>query len=454
MTFYLRRRKMRNKRFAIFIIALLLAVPDSFIFAAQEKAKDRGTQETGQKARQEQAPEKTEDIYKHLELFSDVISIVRSEYVDDVKSKDLIYGAMKGMIQSLDKYSEFMDPDAYTEMKVETEGAFGGIGIEIAIKDDILTVIAPIEDTPAYKEGLKAGDRIVKIDKDITRGITLLEAVKKLRGKPGTQIPMTILRESEGKILEFTITRDIIKVKSIRKAEILEDKIGYIRLSVFQERSAKDLEGALVELEKKGMDSLILDLRNDPGGLLNVAAEVTGKFLQAGEMIVYTKGRDNRQNMEFKAKEKKPRTEYPLVILVDQGSASGSEIVAGAIQDHKRGIIVGVKTFGKGSVQTVVPLSDGSALRLTTSKYYTPAGRSIHGEGIMPDIVIEREEKSQEEAKAKPDEVFEKLEGAPPSDSKENARPSAKKEVYDNQLQRAMDVIKTMKIYKTFSMKK
>ncbi|MDP3787593.1 MAG: S41 family peptidase [Candidatus Omnitrophota bacterium] len=424
---------MRSRRFVILVVILILAVCGSLTFAA---------------------PEKEEDIYKHLELFSDVISIVRAEYVEDVKSKDLIYGAMKGMIQSLDKYSEFMDPETYTEMKVETEGEFGGIGIEIAIKDDMLTVIAPIEDTPAYKAGLKAGDRIVKIDKDITRGITLLEAVKKLRGKPGTQIPLTALRESEGKILEFTITRDIIKVKSIRKAEILEDKIGYIRLSVFQERSAKDLEDALVELEKKGMDSLILDLRNDPGGLLNVAADVTGKFLPSGEMIVYTKGRDKRQNMEFKAKDKKPRTEYPLVVLVDQGSASGSEIVAGAIQDHRRGIIVGTKTFGKGSVQTVIPLPDGSALRLTTSKYYTPGGRSIHGEGIVPDIVIEREEKSKEESKAKPEEVFEKLEETPPVDNKEGAKPSVKKEEYDNQLQRAVDVIKTMKIYKTFSMKK
>lgn len=447
---------MRSRRFVILIVILILAVSNSLIFAAPEKAKEQLPQKTEQKAPAAQAPEKEEDIYKHLELFSDVISIVRAEYVDDVKSKELIYGAMKGMIQSLDKYSEFMDPETYTEMKVETEGEFGGIGIEIAIKDDILTVIAPIEDTPAYKAGLKAGDRIVKIDKDITRGITLLEAVKKLRGKPGTQIPVTILRESEGKILDFTITRDIIKVKSIRKAEILEDKIGYIRLSVFQERSAKDFEDALAELEKKGMDSLILDLRNDPGGLLNVAADVTGKFLPAGEMIVYTKGRDKRQDMEFRAKDKKPRTEYPLAILVDQGSASGSEIVAGAIQDHKRGIIVGTKTFGKASVQTVIPLSDGSALRLTTSKYYTPSGRSIHGQGIIPDIVIEREEKPKEESKAKPEEVFEKLEETPPPAAKkeEAQKPSVKKEEYDNQLQRAVDVIKTIKIYKTFSMKK
>ncbi len=447
---------MRSKKIALIILVLILLVPNSLVFAAAEKIKEQARQQTDQKAPTAQEPVKDEDIYKHLELFSDVISIVRVEYVDDVKSKDLIYGAMKGMVQSLDKYSEFMDPETYAEMKVETEGEFGGIGIEIAIKDDILTVIAPIEDTPAYKAGLKAGDRIVKIDKDITRGVTLLDAVKKLRGKPGTQIPVTILRESEGKILEFTITRDIIKVKSIRKAQILEDKIGYVRLSVFQERSAKDLEDALVELEKKGMDSLILDLRNDPGGLLNVAADVTGKFLPAGEMIVYTKGKDRRQSIEFRARDKKSRTEYPLVILVDQGSASGSEIVAGAIQDHKRGIIVGTKTFGKGSVQTVIPLSDGSALRLTTSKYYTPNGRSIHGEGIIPDIVIEREEKSKEESKAKPVEVFEKLEETPPPTGKkeEKEQPTVKIEEYDNQLQGAIDVIKTIKIYKTFSMKK
>ncbi len=439
---------MRNKRLIIWIIVSVLSFSGPLMFAAPEKAKEEASQksqETTQKAdKKPEKPETSDDIYKQLEVFSDVISIVRAEYVDDVKSKDLIYGAMKGMIQSLDKYSEFMDPETYTEMKVETEGEFGGIGIEIAIKDDILTVIAPIEDTPAYKVGIKAGDRIVKIDGQITRGITLLEAVKKLRGKPGTQVPVTVLRESEGKVLDFTITRDLIKVKSIRDVKILEDKIGYIRLSVFQERSAKDLEDALLELEKQGMDSLILDLRNDPGGLLNVAADVSGKFLPSGDMIVYTKGRGRRQDMEFKANDKKPRMDIALVILVDGGSASGSEIVAGAIQDHKRGIIVGTKTFGKGSVQTVIPLSDGSALRLTTSKYYTPNGRSIHGQGIIPDIVIEREEKKKkEEQKQNPDEVFEKLE--------ESKQALAKKEEYDNQLQRAVDVIKTIKIYKTFT---
>lgn len=440
---------MRNKKFIVWLIMLAISFSISPIpLAAPEKVKEEASQksqEAPQKAEKKaEKPETSDDIYKRLEVFSDAISIIRTGYVDEVKSKDLIYGAMKGMVQSLDKYSEFMDPDTYTEMKAETEGEFGGIGIEIAIKDDILTIIAPIEDTPAYKVGLKAGDRIVKINGEITRGITLLEAVKKLRGKPGSQVSVTVLREKEKKLLDFTITRDLIKVKSIRSVKILEDKIGYIRLSIFQERSAKDLENALAELEKQNMDSLVLDLRNDPGGLLNVAAEVAGKFLPSGDMIVYTKGRGNKQDIEFKAKNSKPRTDIPLVILVDGGSASGSEIVAGAIQDHKRGIVVGTKTFGKGSVQTVIPLSDGSAIRLTTSKYYTPNGRSIHGQGIIPDIVIEREEKNKkEEEKETPDEVFEKLE--------EGKEAPAKKEEYDSQLQRAVDVIKAVKIYRTFT---
>lgn len=438
---------MRKARFAIWVLAVFLAF-SGCLYAAEKVQSAPAASAAQVTPAAPVAPEKAEDIYKQLELFSDALSMVRSEYVDNVKSKDLIYGALKGMVQSLDKFSEFMDPESYAEMKVETEGEFGGIGIEIGIKDDILTVIAPIDDTPAYKAGLKAGDRIVKINKDITRGITLLEAVKKLRGKAGTPVTVTVLREGEGKVLDFTITRDIIKVKSVKNPKILEDKIAYVKLSIFQERSARDLEDALVELEKQGMDSLILDLRNDPGGLLNVAAEVAGKFLPTGEMIVYTKGRNNKQEMEFRVKEKKPRTGYPMVVLVDQGSASGSEIVAGALQDHKRAVLVGMKTFGKGSVQTVIPLSDGSAIRLTTSKYYTPNGRSIHGQGIMPDIVVEfKSVKKEDLLKGDPEEVFERL--------KENPeQPSVKKEEYDNQLQAAIDVIKTMRIYKTFSMKR
>lgn len=421
---------MRNKKIIAWVAILAISVSVALVFGAQKAVKEKELQ-------------KKDDIYKQLELFSDAISIVRADYVEEVQSKELIYGALKGMVQSLDKYSEFMDPETYTEMRVETEGEFGGIGIEIAIKDELLTVIAPIEDTPAYKAGLKAGDRIVKIEAEITRGITLLEAVKKLRGKPGTKVSVTILREDEGKLLDFTITRDIVKVKSVREAKILEDKIGYIKLAIFQERSAKDLEDAIVELEKQGADSLILDLRNNPGGLLNIAVDVAAKFLPAGKVVVSTKGRIKQQNVEFKARDRNPKAEYPLVLLVDRGSASGSEIVAGAVQDHKRGIVVGTKTFGKGSVQTVIPLADGSAIRLTTSRYYTPNGRSIHGEGITPDIIVEREKMREAAEKPKPEEIFEKIEN-------EQEVPQVKKEEYDNQLIRAIDVIKTIKIYKTF----
>ncbi len=427
---------MRNRKIFTWAIILILTVSFSIVlvFGAQKAGKEKEAK-------------KADDIYKQLELFSSAISIVRSDYVEDVGSKELIYGALKGMIQSLDKYSEFMDAETYNEMKVETEGEFGGIGIEIAIKDELLTVIAPIEETPAYKVGLKAGDRIVKIDGEITRGITLLEAVKKLRGKPGTQVSVTILREDVGKLLDFAITRDTIKVKSIREAKILEDNIGYIRLAIFQEHSGKDLEEALAKLEGQGLDSLILDLRNNPGGLLNVAVDVAGKFLPAGKLVVYTKGRAKQQELELKARDREPKVEYPLVVLVDKGSASGSEIVAGAIQDHKRGIVLGTKTFGKGSVQTVIPLADGSAVRLTTSRYYTPNGRVIHGEGITPDIIVEREELKKVETKAEPEEIFEKIEEEPQT-------PVVKKEEYDNQLIRAIDVIKAVKIYKTFSMAK
>src|SRR3989338_7565789 len=250
------------------------------------------------------AQQKPDDLYKELELFSDAVSIIRSDYVEEKKSKDLIYGALKGMLASLDPYSQFMDPDTYNEMKVETEGEFGGIGIEITLKDDLLTIISPIDDTPAYKAGLKAGDRIVKINGDITKDLTLVEAVKKLRGKPGTNVNIIILRESEKKLLEFTITRAIIKIASIKKAEMLEPGIGYIRLTEFQENTPRDLSDALKKLEAENLKGLVLDLRNNPGGLLDVAVNVGGKFIQEGKVIVSTKGRVEAQNIEFKSKNK------------------------------------------------------------------------------------------------------------------------------------------------------
>ncbi len=401
--------------------------------------------------------ETKDDLYSQLELLTDAITLVRSDYVTEVKSKDLIYGALKGMLSSLDPYSQFMDPDTYNEIKVETEGSFGGLGIEISIKDGLLTIISPIEDTPAFKAGLKPGDRIVKINKESTKDITLIDAVKRMRGKPGTPVTLTILREKEKQLSDYTVVRDIIKIKSIKEAKLIEDKIGYIKLIEFQENSSKDLEDALDNLQKGGMDSLILDLRNNPGGLLNVAVEVSDKFLPADKMIVSTKGRLKNQNLEFKSTSRQKHLDFPMVILVNNGSASASEIVAGAMQDHKRGILLGVKTFGKGSVQTVIPLKDGSALRLTTSKYFTPSGRSIHDLGIAPDVVVELEESKEEKAE-QPAAIFEKIktqeqkfEPKHEKESKDKEKISAetegKPQPYDNQLARAVDLIKGIKVY-------
>lgn len=387
--------------------------------------------------------QKSDDLYKELELFSDAVSIIRSDYVEEAASKDLIYGAMKGMLSSLDPYSQFMDPDTYNEMKIETEGEFGGIGIEITIKDNLLTIISPIDDTPAHKVGLKAGDKIVKINGEITRDFTLIEAVKKLRGKPGTDVAVTVLREVEKRLLDFTITRSIIKLESIKRSEVIGSDIGYIRLVEFQEKTGRDLERSLRKLEKKNIKGLILDLRNNPGGLLDAAVDTAEKFLEKDKVIVSTKGRVEDQNFIFKSKNRNKHLDYPLVVLVNGGSASGSEIVAGAIQDHKRGIILGTKSFGKGSVQTVIPLSDGSAVRLTTSKYFTPDGRTIHDEGIVPDIVVEYRETEEVEEKSKDLQVFDEL----LEDKKDKESKEKKTKAYDNQILSAVDVLKGIIIY-------
>jgi carboxyl-terminal processing protease len=393
---------------------------------------------------------KKDDLYQQVELFSDSLAIIQTEYVDEANPKDLIYGALKGMLSSLDPHSQFMDPDTYNELKVDTEGKFGGIGIEITIKDGLLTVVTPIEDTPAWKAGLKTNDKIVKINDELTRDMTLIDAVKKLRGKPGDPVNITILRESEKKVLEFKIVRDIIKIKDIKEARILEDGTGYIRLVEFRENTPQDITAALERLSKEGMNALILDLRNNPGGLLDTAVKVAEKFIEKGKKIVYTKGRKPQQNLEFISHEAHPILNIPMVVLINEGSASGSEIVAGALQDYKRAIILGTKSFGKGSVQTVVPLRDGSALRLTTSKYFTPLGKVIHGKGVIPDIVVEEtkiEPVLAEEAKPqKAEDIFEEIE----KKGEEKVAKEEKQFDYksDNQLTRAVDVLKAIKFYK------
>lgn len=377
------------------------------------------------------AKEKENSIYEELPLLADTITIVQSDYVEEVDSQKLIYGALQGMLSSLDKHSQFMDPDTYREMKVETKGEFGGLGIVITIKDNLLTIISPIDDTPAYKVGIKAGDKIIKIGGESTKDITLIDAVKKMRGKPGTQCMLTVLREGEQKLLDFTITRAIIKIKSIKEAKVIEDKIGYIRLIEFQEKTSEELEKALKQLERKGIESLILDLRNNPGGLLNVAVKVADKFLPGNKVIVSTRGRRPEQDIVFKSTSRGADRDYPLIILINEGSASASEIVAGAIRDHNRGMLLGHKSFGKGSVQTVIPLSDGSGLRLTTAKYFTPSGVCIHDIGIEPDVLVDletKEEEEDEEVLEKKVEVVEEL--------KEEETPP------DNQLLRAIELLK------------
>ncbi|MCX5707007.1 MAG: S41 family peptidase [Candidatus Omnitrophica bacterium] len=392
---------------------------------------------------------KKDDLYRQVELFSDTLAIIQNDYVDETKPKDLIYGALKGMLASLDAHSQFMDPETYNELKVETVGEFGGQGeLEITIKDSLLTIITPIEGTPAWKAGVKPEDRIVKINSDLTRDMTLTDAVKKMRGKPGESVNLTILRESEKKLLEFKITRDIIKIKDIKEAKILEDNIGYIRLVEFRENTPKDFNAALEKLSKLGMNALILDLRNNPGGLLESAVKVSEKFIPKDKIIVYTKGREKKQNYEFISHCAHPLFNLPIVVLINEGSASGSEIVAACLQDYKRAIILGVKSFGKGSVQTVIPLSDGSALRLTTSKYFTPLGKVIHNKGVMPDIVVEEAKDSiirHEEVKAdRLKDVFEEIENIDKTANGLKA-PDYKS---DTQLIRAVDVLKAAKFYK------
>lgn len=327
--------------------------------------------------------------YENLKIFADTLSLVQKNYVEEVDSKELIYGAIRGMLASLDPHSSFMAPEDFKEMQVETRGSFGGVGIEITMRDNALTVVSPIEDTPAFKAGIKSKDIIVKIDGAPTKDLNIMEAVKKMRGEVGKEVVLTVFREGEPELIDFPIIRAVIKIKSVKHKQI-DENYGYVRLSQFQERTTPDLKKALKELKTKddNFKGLILDLRNNPGGLLDQAVKVTDLFLKEG-LIVYTDGRLESQKMQFSAKESGTEPDYPIVVLVNAGSASASEIVAGALQDTGRGLILGTKSFGKGSVQTILPLEDGAGVRITTARYYTPKGRSIQAEGIEPDLVVQ-----------------------------------------------------------------
>ena len=356
--------------------------------------------------------------------------------------------------------------DNHKELKTETQGKFGGLGIEISIRDGLLTIITPLEDTPAWNAGLKAGDRIVKIEDELTKDLSLSDAVKRLRGDPGTDVSITVLREKDFKLHDCTITREIIQIQDIKDPQILMDGIAYIRLTEFREESYHELMAALKDLKKQGADSLILDLRNNPGGLLNIAIQISEEFLPEGEIVVSTKGRRASQTTVTKSNGSPEKIlDWPMVILINEGSASGSEILAGALKDNKRALILGTQSFGKGSVQSVIPLPDGSGLRLTTSKYFTPSGISIHGKGITPDIVVERiypdeeekeEENGIEEKEKNVEEIFENIELQDAENPDElqltkKEKEARKRLLNDNQVQTAISVIKGVKVYSEFN---
>jgi len=400
---------------------------------------------------------KDKEVYEQLQIFSDVLDIVQENYVHEVEDEELVEGAISGMLKTLDPHSSYLNPDAYKELQVETKGSFGGIGIEITIRDGMLTVVSPLEGTPADDLGIQAGDRILRVDGESTKEMTLMEAVKKMRGPKGTKVVLTIMREGFVKPKEFVVTRATVSIKSVR-AKALETGYGYLRLSQFQSTTLRDLRQALAKMEEENrpMKGLILDLRNNPGGLLDQAVKVSDEFLNEG-LIVYTGGRLKSQDMRFEAHGNTKSHPYPIVVLVNEGSASAAEIVAGALQDHKRAVVLGVKTFGKGSVQTVMPLRNGAALRLTTAVYYTPSGRSIQAKGIEPDIVVERKlTRDQEDEQTRPRVVREEdlknhmdSEGQTPSDQTPEAAQQAeiREELEkDNQLARALEVLKSWEI--------
>jgi carboxyl-terminal processing protease len=428
----------RGAKVAFFIGLLFMSA--SFAIAGHEKGQADRTRSK-------------DSLFGDVQIFADAVGILRNEYAEEINSKKLIYGAVRGMLGSLDDYSVFLEPDELKELEVEARGEFGGIGIEITRRDGILTIIAPIADTPAEKAGIMPGDMIVEIDGKLTRGMEMNEAMKGLRGKPGTSVKLTLWRARDNKIHKVEITRAVIKIRSVTKCEFLEDGVGYVRLAEFQANTPRELEGALKKLESQGMDSLILDLRNNPGGLLDVSVDVAEKFLPEDSVIVSVKARNPEQSAVFKSRGRFAHPDYPLIVLVNEGSASASEIVAGAIQDNKRGIVVGAKTFGKAAVQAVVPLKDGSAIKFTTAYYLTPSGKLIKDDGIMPDVVVEYAEPTKN-AEGEAADIFDMVEGTarPPGEKAKGPAAEEKKEKAalkkDNQLQSALNLIKAIKIYR------
>jgi len=366
--------QVRRSHFYLLLVGSLFAGLSLFNSAIQVAAKENGEG----------------DVYQELKTFTDVLALIQKNYVEVVDVKGLVEGALKGMLLTLDPHSSYMNEETYNELKVETKGEFGGLGIEITVKDGLLTVVAAIEDSPAFKAGVQAGDQIIKIGDEFAKNMSMVDAVKKMRGPKGTPVTIAVHRKDRKDLISITVIRDVIKVKSVRW-RTLEDRFGYVRLVQFQEESTDEFIKALEELPKQSKDKklhgLVIDLRNNPGGLLNQATRIADLFLKEG-VIVYTDGRLESQKQKYYAHDDNNEPDFPIIVLVNGGSASASEIVSGALQDSGRAIILGTQTFGKGSVQTILPMDNGGALRLTTALYYTKSGRSIQAQGITPDVIV------------------------------------------------------------------
>ncbi len=393
-----------------------------------------------------------------LRTFTDVYARIKQDYVTDVDDSDLLKNAIRGMLAGLDPHSSYLDEEQFRELQIGTSGEFGGLGIEVGMENGFVKVIAPIDDTPADRAGVKAGDLIIKLDDKSVKGLTLEEAVKLMRGKKGSDIVLTIVREGEDAPLDLTLTRDVIRVRSVRN-RVLEPDYGYVRISNFQSKTTRGLLDALDSLKKKNegdLKGLVLDLRNNPGGVLTGAVGVSDVFLKDNQLIVYTEGRVEDSELKYSASTGDSLAGAPLVVLINQGSASASEIVAGAMQDHERATILGTTSFGKGSVQTILPLNDSTALKLTTARYYTPLGRSIQSEGIVPDILLKVEGTSDEQSSAlsiiSEDDLEGHLENENQEVNKKAREPKsvvkipkqAKDDATDYALEEALKLLKTM----------
>ena len=391
------------------------------------------------------------ETYRQLDLFGEVFERTRNEYVEEVEDKELIKNALNGMLSSLDPHSSFLDEEAFNDMRVQTRGEFGGLGIEVTMENGFVKVVSPIDDTPAYKAGIESGDYITHLNGESVLGLTLSDAVDVMRGKVGTEIDLTVRREDVAEALEIKIERDVIRIRSVRH-RIEEENIGYIRITTFNQNTQEGLEKAFKEIKKKAEKNLlgyVLDLRNNPGGLLTQAISVSDSFLDKGE-IVSTRGRKARSSKRDNATPGDLAEELPVVVLINGGSASASEIVAGALQDHRRGVIMGTQSFGKGSVQTVIPLPQhGAAMRITTARYFTPSGQSIQAKGISPDIIVEQAklEKLKETDRLREADLKGALKNTNKESSKKKEKDEKKPEKEDYQLSRAVDLLKGLSLY-------